>query len=51
MSTPINAAFEGGAMQQTPSLTAAADEHGMGDIPRRSMRGKLVDSLCTSPSD
>lgn len=44
MSTSTDNAFDGGAMQQT-SASAAADDNTMGDIPRRSMRGKLVKSL------
>jgi hypothetical protein len=44
MSTSTDNGFDGGAMQQTPA-PAATDEITMGDIPRRSMRGKLVQCL------
>ncbi|KAH7380241.1 hypothetical protein DE146DRAFT_289599 [Phaeosphaeria sp. MPI-PUGE-AT-0046c] len=42
MSTSTDNAFDGGAMQQTPMSAAADDDNIMGDIPRRSMRVKVL---------
>ncbi|EAT81847.2 hypothetical protein SNOG_10453 [Parastagonospora nodorum SN15] len=41
MSTPISTPAESGAMQQTPA-SATADDNSMSDIPRRSMRVKVL---------